>query len=94
MKNKIPKTSRLAFNSITLAQKQAMWAKIVKILRRLKAGANYDEIASKIGVEPVTVARRMAELVTAGIVINTPVTRPTRTGRQAMVRTLSKKWAA
>lgn len=91
---KVRKTSKAAYQSITLDNKQAMWAKIIKALRQMKAGGNYDEIARKINVEPVKVARRLNELVTAGIVYNTPATRPTRTGRAAMVRQLNKKFAA
>lgn len=88
------KTSKLAYESITLDHKKTMWAKIVKALRRNKSGLNYDEIATRINAEPVQVARRMNELVQSGIVINSPVTRPTRTGRKAMVRLISKKYAA
>lgn len=88
------KTSIKAFQSISLESKKSTWSKIVKALKRRKAGATYDEIATLTGLEPVQVARRMNELVEAKIVINTPITRATRTGRKAMVRTLSKKYAA
>jgi predicted transcriptional regulator len=84
------KTSKDAYNSITLDNKRSMWMRIIKALRSLKEGGNYDQIARKIKVEPVKVARRLNELVEAGIVVNTKNTTPTRTGRRAMVRKLKK----
>ena len=91
---KLPQTSRDAYHSITLEQKKSMWAKIVRSLKKSPAGLTADQIASRLRVPHVEVARRMNELVEKKVVINTPVTRKTRTGRKAIVRCLSKKWAA
>ena len=71
-----------------------MWAKIIKTLKRNRSGLNYYEIAVRIGAEPVQVARRLNELVQAKLIENTKLTRPTGTGRQAVVRKLNKKYAA
>ncbi len=86
------KTSLLAYDSVSLENKQYMWASIISALKKMKVGGNYCEIAAAIKAEPVTVARRMNELVQKKIVYNTTVTRPTRTGRQAMVRQLYKRY--
>lgn len=80
------KTSLKAYQSITLESKQTQWAKITRCLAKHPDGLTYDEIARKIRHEPVQVARRMAELVNGKIIVNTKQTRPTRTGRAAMVR--------
>ena len=88
------KTSIAAYHSISLESKKTMWAKIIKVLKRHRNGLNYSEIAGKIGAEPVQVARRLNELVQAKVIENTKETRPTSSGRQAMVRKLNKRYAA
>ena len=88
------KTSIQAYQSLSLESKKTMWAKIIKVLKRHKNGLNYSEIAGKIGAEPVQVARRLNELVQAKLIENTKETRPTSSGRQAMVRKLNKRFAA
>jgi predicted transcriptional regulator len=91
---KVPKTSKLAYDSITLESKQSMWAKIIKVMRKNKTGLTNDEISKALKVDHVVIARRTPELVQAGIMYNTPVTRPTRTGRLAIVKMLRKKYQA
>ena len=91
---KLQKTSIQAYHSLSLESKKTMWAKIIKVLKRHKNGLNYSEIAGKIGAEPVQVARRLNELVQAKVIENTKETRPTTSGRQAMVRRLNKRFAA
>ena len=88
------KTSIQAYHSLSLESKKTMWAKIIKVLKRHRNGLNYSEIAGKIGAEPVQVARRLNELVQAKLIENTRETRPTSSGRQAMVRKLNKRFAA
>ena len=91
---KLPQTSRDAYHSITLEQKKSMWAKIIKSLKKAPCGLTADQIASRLRVDHVVIARRMNELVDKKVVINTPVKRVTRTGRMAMVRMINKKYAA
>ena len=88
------KTSIQAYQSLSLESKKTMWAKIIKTLKRNRSGLNYYEIAVRIGAEPVQVARRLNELVQAKLIENTKLTRPTATGRQAMVRRINKSIAA
>lgn len=88
------KTSIQAYHSITLDNKKTMWAKIIKALRKMPKGGNFEQIAKAARLEPSKVWKRLPELVKAKIVVNTKDTRPTSSGRQAMVRVLSKKYAA
>ena len=91
---KVPKTSKAAYDSISLESKKTQHARIIRSLKKAPCGLTADQIASRLRVDHVVIARRFSELVKAGVVINTPVTRKTRTGRKAIVRCLSKKWAA
>lgn len=86
-------TSIEAYKSITLESKSSMWSKIVTALKRNKTGLTADQLAEKLKVDHVQISRRMGELRKAGIVIDTPVRRKTRTGRRAIVRMISKKAA-
>ena len=87
------KTSIEAHNSIK-AHKRTMWAKIIAAARKLPNGGNFEQIARKAGLKPEQVWKRLPEMVDARIMENTGETRPTSTGRQAMVRMLSKRFAA
>lgn len=49
----------------------------------IRAGLTSDEIAQRLGVQKVQVARRMGELVADGYVRTTGETRPTPSGRAA-----------
>ncbi len=48
-----------------------------------------DEIDEHVEWRATTAGRRLKELETAGLVVRTPVTRPTRSGRQATVWSLT-----
>lgn len=88
------KTSLDAYKSISLADKKAIWAKIILAAKKLPAGGTFEEIAKKAKLEPAKVWKRLPELVQAKIMFNTGSTRPTSSGRKAMVRQLYKKFAA
>jgi hypothetical protein len=87
-------TSKQAYLSLTEDSKKTTYSKIVKALRKMPQGGHFEAIAKKAGLPPERVWKRLPELVDKKILVNTKETRPTSTGRQAMVRTLSKKFAA
>ena len=88
------KTSIQAYQSLTIDHKKTMWAKIIKALRKMPNGGNFEQIAKVARLEPAKVWKRLPELVQAKVIGNTKETRPTSSGRQAMVRKLNKKYAA
>ena len=57
-------------------------------------GGNFEQIAKVARLEPAKVWKRLPELVQAKLIENTKETRPTSSGRQAMVRKLNKRFAA
>lgn len=91
---KVRKTSKAAYDSLTLEHKRSMWVKIIKAASKLPNGGNFEQIAKKARLKPDQVWKRLPELVDAKVMYNTGETAPTSTGRQAMVRRLTKKWAA
>lgn len=59
---------------------------ILHVLKRLPNGATSDELAAgSLGLTKVQIARRMGELRARGLVEETGKTRPTPSGRQAIV---------
>lgn len=80
-------TSQAAHDSVK-EHKEAMYAKIIEGLRKLRVGGHFEAIAEAAGLEPAQVWKRLPELVEQGIVYNVGTTRPTTSGRQAMVRQL------
>ncbi len=90
---KVRKTSKAAYDSIK-DQRATMWGKIVKAAGKLPNGGNFEQIANKAGLRPDQVWKRLPELVDMKILVNTGETRPTSTGRKAMVRALNKAYAA
>lgn len=88
------KTSIQAYHSLTIDHKKTMWAKIIKALRKMPNGGNFEQIAKVARLEPSKVWKRLPELVEAKVIENTKETRPTSSGRQAMVRKLNKRFAA
>lgn len=90
---KVRKTSKAAYDSIK-DQRATMWGKIVKAAGKLPNGGNFEQIASKAGLRPDQVWRRLSELVDAKIMINTGETSLTSSGHRAMVRKLNKAYAA
>lgn len=84
-----PVTSRLAHESVK-EHKQVMYDKIIEGLEKLKVGGNFDEIARSANLKPEQVWKRLSELVESGVCFNVGITRPTSSGRQAMVRQLTK----
>lgn len=80
-------TSKEAHESVK-PHKEAMYQKIEEGMRKLKVGGNFEEIAFASGLEPAQVWKRLPEMVELGIVFNVGITRPTSSGRKAMVRQL------
>ena len=79
----------------SLSDKRTTYAKIIKALKRMKDNkGNFEQIARKARLKPEQVWKRLPEMVDARIMENTGETRPTSTGRKAMVRRLSKRYAA
>lgn len=83
-----PNTSRLAHESIKPA-KQAIYEKIIKGMEILQVGGTFEEIAKASNLEPAQAWKRISEMVDAGTLFNVGITRPTSSGRQAMVRQLT-----
>lgn len=81
-------TSKAAHDSVK-EHKEAMYEKIVVGLEKLKVGGNFEEIATASGLEPAQVWKRLSEMVDNGTCFNVGITRPTSSGRQAMVRQLT-----
>lgn len=88
-KRRTPETSRLAHDSVK-EHKQAMYLKIIEGLEKLKVGGNFEEIAKASNLEPAQVWKRLSEMVDLGICFNVGISRPTSSGRKAMVRQLTK----
>lgn len=80
-------TSKEAHESVK-EHKEAFYQKIIEGLKKLKVGGTSYEIAQASGIEYAQAHKRLPELVTAGKVFNTGITRPTPYGRKAMVRQL------
>jgi len=80
-------TSKAAHDSVK-PHKAVMYDKITKGLNRLKVGGTFEEIAKASRLEPAQVWKRLSEMVEAGKVYNVGTTRPTSSGRKAMVRQL------
>ena len=80
-------TSKAAHESVK-EHKSIMYAKIKVGLENLRVGGTFEEIAKVSGLKPDQTWKRLPEMVTAGTVFNTGITRKTSSGRQAMVRQL------
>lgn len=86
-KRKHRATSKEAHESVK-EHKSAMYEKITEGLVKLKVGGTFEEIAIACGLKSEQVWKRLGEMVDAGTVFNTGYTRPTSSGRKAMVRQL------
>lgn len=82
-------TSRDAHESIK-EHKGVMYEKIIEGLRKLKVGGTFEEIAEACNLKPDQVWKRLSEMIELKIVYNVGTTRPTSSGRQAMVRQLTE----
>lgn len=81
-------TSKEAHESVK-EHKERMYEKIQKALGKLPIGGTFEEIALKANLRPEQVWKRLPEMVEMGIVYNVGPTRPTSSGRKAMVRKLT-----
>lgn len=84
MKRKHRATSKEAHESIKPV-KQIMWSKIEAGMEKLKVGGNFEEISKAAGLEPAQTWKRLSELERNGIIFNSGITRPTSSGRKAIV---------
>lgn len=80
-------TSKAAHDSVK-EHKGAMYEKIVEGLEKLKVGGTFYEIAEAAGIKPEQCWKRLPEMIELGLVYNVGTTRPTPSGRKAMVRQL------
>jgi len=80
-------TSKAAHDSVK-EHKEIFYEKIIEGLRKLKVGGTSHEIAEASGIEYAQAHKRIPELITAGKVFNTGITRLTPYGRKAKVRQL------
>ena len=83
------KTSVDAHESVKNS-KARVYELIIEGLRKLKIGGNFEQIAEAAGLEPSQVWKRLPEMIEQGTVYNVGNTRPTSSGRQAMVRQLTE----
>lgn len=88
-KRKHRATSKAAHDSVK-EHKAEMYSKIISGLEKLRVGGNFEEIAAASGIKPEQAWKRLSELVDNGTCFNVGITRPTSSGRQAMVRQLTK----
>jgi len=87
------RTSVEAFNSLTKEYKDHIFVKVATAMsKKLKAGGTYEEISVAVGEKPDRIWKRLSEMVNAKILMNLPSTRPTSSGRKAMVRNLTPNW--
>ncbi len=86
-KRTVPKTSLEAYRSVK-EMKEAHKIKIIEALKQLKTGGTYEQISTLINIDKAQVNRRLSEMERDGIIYNVGITRPTISGRSAMVRQL------
>ncbi len=86
-KRTVPKTSHDAHNSVK-EMKEAHYKIIIEALKKIKIGATYEQLASYCNLDKAQVNRRLSEMERDGIIYNVGITRPTISGRSAMVRQL------
>lgn len=70
--------------------KEIFYEKIIAGLKKLKVGGTSHEIAEASGIEYAQAHKRIPELITAGKIFNTGITRLTPYGRKAAVRQLTE----
>ena len=80
-------TSSDAYESIK-DHRQVMYDKIIVGLVKLGVGGTFEEIAFASKLKPDQVWKRLSEMEQLGIIFNVGITRPTTSGRKAMVRQL------
>lgn len=80
------KTSKQAYES--LPDQKTTYGKIIKALKRMPNGGHFEAIAKRAGLPAERVWKRLPELVDKKILVNSG-TKPTSTGRMAMVRKLA-----
>lgn len=80
-------TSKAAHESVK-EHKEVMYEKIIEGLKKLRVGGTFEEIAVAAGIKPEQCWKRLPEMIEAGTVYNVGTTRPTSSGRKAMVRQL------
>jgi len=86
-KRTVPKTSRDANDSVK-EMKEKHYKIIEDALNQIRVGATYEQLASHCKLDKAQVNRRLSEMEKAGIIFNVGITRPTISGRKAMVRQL------
>lgn len=80
-------TSKEAHESVK-EHKEVMYDKIKDGLNKLKIGGHFEEIANACGLKTEQVWKRLNEMIELGMIYNVGITRPTSSGRKAMVRQL------
>jgi hypothetical protein len=78
-------TSRAAAKAIQPCAQTLRWAVLAFLRRQGELGATDAEIQSSLALNPSTARPRRIELVSAGLVVDSGLTRPTASGRQAIV---------
>ena len=78
-------TSRGAAKAIESCAQTLRWAVLAFLRRQGELGATDEQIQSSLALNPSTVRPRRGELVSAGLVVDSGLTRPTASGRQAIV---------
>lgn len=82
-------TSKAAHESVK-EHKQVFYDKIEEGLKKLVVGGTSEEVARAAGIEYAQCHKRIYEMIEAGTVFNTGITRKNSSGRKAMVRQLTK----
>jgi hypothetical protein len=78
-------TSRAAAKAIQPCAQTLRWQVLGAIKRSLEYGCTDEEIQTQLGMAGSTERPRRTELVSAGLVVDSGLTRPTASGRQAIV---------
>ena len=88
MPRKFSKTSRQAYHEAKKELILAHQKKIVKALKKMKAG-NYEDIALKAALEKHQVGRRLKELIFMEKIIKMTITKKTESGRNSYIYRLA-----
>ena len=78
-------TSRAAAKAIQPCAQTLRWAVLAFLRRQGELGATDEQIQSILAMNASTERPRRGELVSAGLVVDSGLTRPTASGRQAIV---------
>lgn len=82
MKRKVVETSQEAYHSVTPEMLTDIYKRILDALKVLGRGSA-EQIGMQLTIDSIKVTRRISEMVKLGLIYNTGIKTPTRSGRSA-----------